>query len=80
MRIRLPKPLALALVALLVAGCRGELPYQGMLAADLHALARTSFDEELYKESNSRSTVSSFCFLLTNRPQRPSFCWRKPIS
>ena len=51
MRIRLPKPLALALVALLVAGCRGELPYQGMLAADLHALARTSFDEELYKEA-----------------------------
>jgi len=53
MRIRLPKPFALALVALLVAGCRGELPYQGMLAADLYALARTSFDEGLYKEAQA---------------------------
>ena len=51
MRIHLPKPLALALVALLVSGCRGELPYQGMLAADLYALALTSFDEGAYKEA-----------------------------
>ena len=53
MRIRLPKPLALALVALLVTGCRGALPYQGMLAADLYALAQTSFEAEEYQEAQS---------------------------
>ena len=50
MRIRL-KPLTLVIVALLVAGCRGTLPYQGMLAADLYALAVTSFDEGAYEEA-----------------------------
>jgi outer membrane protein assembly factor BamD len=51
MRIRLLKPLTLVIVALLVAGCRGTLPYQGMLAADLYALAVTSFDEGAYEEA-----------------------------
>ncbi|HCR04725.1 MAG TPA: hypothetical protein DIU18_06020, partial [Gemmatimonadetes bacterium] len=51
MRTRFPKPLSLVLAALLVAGCRGELPYQGMLAADLYALAVTSFDEGEYGEA-----------------------------
>jgi outer membrane protein assembly factor BamD len=51
MHIRLPKPLNLVLVALLVAGCRGALPYQGMLAADLYVLAVTNFDEGEYEEA-----------------------------
>lgn len=49
MHIRFLKPLALALVALLAVACRAALPYQGLEAGDLHALAQTEFDAGDYE-------------------------------
>lgn len=48
MRIRLPKPLALAVVALLVA-CHTPDPYRGLEGGDLYALAQKEFDAEKYE-------------------------------
>ena len=48
MHIRLPKPIALAVVALLVA-CHAPDPYRGLEGADLYALAQKQFDAGKYE-------------------------------